>query len=139
MANLSPETIKKLRWLQKRVLKYPESYNQGRWCGTQGCLAGFCAAKVLKTVLPVAPAGDKLSYLKKRAGFEKYIGFEELGRKFLGIEESYAGSLLSDRLFSGYWDGRAEKFNRKPKDSYARAAQKAVKRIDMFIETDGAV
>lgn len=32
---------KALEWVKEKIVKYPEKYNQGNYCGTQCCIAGW--------------------------------------------------------------------------------------------------
>lgn len=139
---LSKDTIKKLRWLQKRVVSHPHKYDQGEWCGTTGCLAGFCFPKALGFRNVVV---DDAEYFKSNPAFVEgmrefspslnpiaYSCFYQTAKKYLGLDDDSAV-----RLFHYDWDGKAYEFNRRAGDTDEQAALKAADRIELFIESGG--
>lgn len=144
---LSRSTIKKLRRLQERVVAHAAKYNQGEWCGTQGCLAGFCATECLApdqivishSALNEFDRGNKEStcFVPSEDYSDSEFGYSSIymtARKYLNLEPEQA-----DILFDPTWSGDAEIFNRRDGDSRKDAALKASARIEMFIASGGTL
>lgn len=130
-AKLKPSTIKKLRWVQARIRRYPHKYYQGTWCGTSGCIAGFCLPKVYgyKTVVLSESRSEKVL-----GRHREYIVFPKKAGDWLGLTKAQR-----DRLFASEWEGEAAQYNRRffAMEPDQETAEKTCNRIDLFIESGG--
>jgi hypothetical protein len=118
----SKETVKKLRWLQKQLTKYPHRYDQEEWCGTRACLAGFCLPRALRE-RRVTLTYDAMHALGVNRGYSL------LAAKWLGLDSQDAAP-----LFRATWDPPFGALMSAAKSDAARA-RIAVRRIDHFIKT----
>jgi hypothetical protein len=116
-----PDTIKKMEWLKARLRKYPHRYDQSEICGMQACLYGFCLPRMSGSKAVTANASAGL------AGLDEWAGW-------LGVSCSKASRLLPSE-----WTGEAYKFNRNPDDTPQRASEKACQRIDLWLQSGGAI
>lgn len=124
-SEFSVATIKRLRWLQGILLKYPHRFDQSDWCGTQACLAGFCLPRVFgsrKVTLDYSDLPDNYGMNPLSVRAAGWLGIS-MGQKYI--------------LFAANWQGEAAVFNRSNRDTDEQAAAKAIKRIDLFIESGG--
>lgn len=132
--SLAPLTIERINWLIGQLQKHPHRYDQGQFCGTQACLAGFILPKALNRSRFITFTTYDQMY--KQAGVEDTQNLSLCGTagEWLGITREQV-----NKLFGAYWVGEAAKFNRDCYDTHRVAADKAIQRLELFISSDGRI
>lgn len=122
MAEMSKESIKKLRAVKAAILAEPELYDQSKWigtkenpCGTPCCIAGWAV------------------WLNSP---KKYKQLASQSHCSANAAESVLGINDSDRKLFIYWPKRFETALRKS-TSAAESASICALRIEHYIATDG--
>lgn len=134
--SLTPLTIERVNWLIGRLKKSPHRYDQGQFCGAQGCLAGFIFPQVLGSRRVIfEDYGDLEQRLMKKLKIkEEGVDTFKIAGDWLGISRSQ-----TNLLFNGRWSGGAEQFNRDQFDTDRESANKAIKRLELFLSSDGRI